>query len=199
MPRRTRVGYETFAQWEKELAKGKIWTLIGKYELTKDDLADMEQELLLHIHRSRNVKKSWKQITASDRTILDRILNNKIRDLIDTHQSLKSQILRHAESLSKEAPSAEEGTSVTYETLLGEEQSLGRMGRSSAQEDELRLALSMADQELSARQRKILTALKKSQSVSEAAKVLRMHRTTLVRELKRLREVFYRRELNEYI
>ncbi len=199
MPRRTRVGYESFAKWEKELAKGKIRTLIGKYELTKEDLSDMEQELLLHIHRSRNVKKSWKQITASDRTILDRILDNKIRDLIDTHKSLKSQILRQAESLSKEMPSAEGETSVTYETLLREEQSLGRMGMPSAQEDELRLALSLAAQELSVRQRKILAALKKSQSVSEAARALRMHRTTLVRELKRMREVFYRRELNEYI
>src|SRR5579862_4590075 len=97
MPKRIRVGYESFAQWEVELAKGKIRTLIGKYEFVKEDLADMEQELLLHIHRSRNVKKSWKHITASDKTILDRVLDNKIRDLIDAHQSLKRQILRQAE------------------------------------------------------------------------------------------------------
>lgn len=197
MPRRNRVGYESFPEWE-ELAKVKTRTLIGKYGLTQEDLEDIKQELLLHIHRNRTVGKSWKKITASRKTILDRILDNKIRDLLRAYQSRKTRLLSDAESLSREARPDEEGRMVTYETLVREDQSLGRIGRiPRASEEERRLALSLAGEKLTPLQRRIFALAKKGLNVSEMAIALGMHRTAVVRELKRMREELHRRGWSE--
>lgn len=81
MPKQT-VGYEAFAKWEIELAEGKARGLVGKYGFTCEDAKDIEQELLLQIHITRKAGDSWSEVTASKRTVLSRILDNRVRNII---------------------------------------------------------------------------------------------------------------------
>ena len=87
MRRHNVVGYNPFQQWEVDLARGKARSLVGSYGFTYKDVPDLEQELLLHLDKKRHTRAAWTRQDASERTVMSRILDNRIRDIIEAVQT----------------------------------------------------------------------------------------------------------------
>lgn len=187
------ISYEAFAKWEVELAKGKAKGLKGRYGITSEDVIDIEQELLLHIHIKRSSTFHWKQKNATDRTILSRILDNKIRDLIESARRQKRKILLVMESLDQPVAAA------------GQEELMPLIDQLSDKDAEvdpsngLRLALFSASQHLTDIQQQVLAHLAEGRNVRETALILGMKRTTLNREIRRMRRTLYEKGLRDYV
>lgn len=200
MERKNKVGYEAFAAWEVDLARGKARGLVGKHGFTYEDLPDLEQELLLEIHLKRGVRESWTEVTASPQTVMDRILNNRIRGIIDSVEADKRRINIGAASLTQEVGEDDSSNPLTLEDVIGDDQSLPRRGhRPRSADEELMLAISMGRGSLNDRQQRICDLLMEGLSIVETAEALGMKRTTLNDELKRMRKLFYRQGLHDYV
>jgi DNA-directed RNA polymerase specialized sigma24 family protein len=193
MSERRDVGHEAFAKWELELAKGKAKGLMGRYGVTAEDVVDIEQELLLHIHVKRTAFSCWEQRTASDRTILSRVLDNKIRDIIESGGRQKRKVRMLMESLDQpiSVPDAEEPIP------LGSQ--LADKNLQVGSPEGFDLALSLACEYLTDIQRRVLALLSDGHNVSETAKALGMKRTTLNREIGRMRRTLYEKGLRDYV
>lgn len=189
-----RVGYEAFAQWEVELAQGKAKGLIGKYGFTKNDQEDLEQELLIQIHLKRNVRSTWTEVGASERTVMSRILDNWIRDLIDGILADKRRVHIEAESLNKEISGSHEDDILRYEDLLREEEALGRPVLAS-DAFEAAQAVDFVMKSESVFERHILAYLLKGYSVQGIANELGLQRTTVRRAIARIRKRLIERGL----
>ncbi len=190
-----RVGYAAFAQWEVELAQGKAKGLIGKYGFTKNDQEDLEQELLIQIHLKRNVRSTWTEVGASERTVMSRILDNWIRDLIDGILADKRRVHIEAESLNKEVYGSHEHEILRYEDLLREEEALGRPAYPS-DAFEAQQAVDSAMKSESVFQKQVLSLLLQGYSVQGVAKELGVQRTTVRRAIARIRKSLIERGLD---
>lgn len=201
MKKNNTVGYEAFAKSEVNLARGKARGLVGKYGFTTEDIPDLEQELLLAIHCKRDAMAKLSDTKATWRTITSRILDNHIRDIIDDLKRDKRCINTRLESLDDNLPdTGEADDSLNYADILDEDLALARRGRKPIQqEEELRLALSLKLAILSDSQRNICALLMDGFNVSEIAESLGIGRTTLCREIKRMRKLFYENGLHEYL
>lgn len=199
MAKKSTVGYEAFAKWELELARGKAKGLIGRYGLTESDLGDLEQEMLLQVHLKRGLREGWPEITASERTVMSRILDNKIRDIIDQVKTEKRRLLSRAERLHLPVSPTPEAEGLTLEETVSEESSLTRKGRkSAAEEHDLQIALASVLENLTELQKRACQLLMEGHKITDVADVLGMKRTTLNYELTRMRNVFYRKGLGDY-
>lgn len=199
MAKKSTVGYEAFAKWELELARGKAKGLIGRYGLTESDFGDLEQEMLLQVHLKRGVREGWAKITASERTVMSRILDNKIRDIIDELKTEKRRLLSRAERLHHPLSPAHEGDGLTLEDTVSEEASLARTGRKSAEEEhDLQIVLASVLENLTELQKRACQLLMEGHKITDVADALGMKRTTLNYELTRMRNVFYREGLGDY-
>jgi len=200
MEKKNKVGYEAFAAWEVTLARGKAKGLVGKHGFTYEDVPDLEQELLLEIHLKRGVRESWSEITASPKTVMDRILNNRIRGIIDSVEADKRRINIRASSLSDEVGDDESSNHLALEEVIGDDHALTRRGRRSrSADDELTLAISMGRGSFNDRQQQICDLLMQGFSIVETANAMGMKRTTLNDEIKRMRKLFYQQGLQEYV
>lgn len=192
-------GYAEFAQWEVELARGKAKGLVGRHGFSQEDLPDLHQELLLHIHLKRNSTAGWTKVTASAKTVTSRILDNKVRDIIDAAKRDRRKIHALSDSLSHAIGSEQEEETITYEDILAEDDVFNRTGAlGSGQSGELRLSLALALEEMTVFQRRICALILRGFNVSETAKALGMKRTTLNHEIERMRQIFYRKGLQGY-
>ncbi|MBI4396892.1 MAG: hypothetical protein HY548_07350, partial [Elusimicrobia bacterium] len=97
-----RSAYAAFERWELDLARGKAKTLVGRYGFTWEDQGDLEQELLLHLLKKRKARQAWAEVRASERTVMDRILTNKARDLIKGAKRGKNKVIRASVPLGEE-------------------------------------------------------------------------------------------------
>ena len=195
------VGYAAFARWELDLARGKARGLIGNYGFTESDLKDIEQEMLLQVYLKRGTRGSWAEVTASERTVMSRILNNRIRDIIDVVKTKKRKFQTNAESLHRKlSTSGDDEDTLTLEETLSEEQSFSRQGGITLkQEEEIRLALARSLEKLTDIQRRVCDLVLKGLNITQVATTLGVRRKKVHKELSRMRSVFDRDGLGEYI
>lgn len=200
MSSRKTFGKKSFEKWEEALAKKKAVKLIGKFGITKEDAKDVEQELLLHIYLRKKGGSSTSQIRSKGKSALARILDNRIRDIIEKVKTKKREGDLKSDSLHRELGQNEQGESITFEDILSEDEAIGRRGkRSVMDEQEIRSALGSTLEKLSPFQRKVCRLLIKHQTIGQVAKVLRMKRPTLYLEFKRIRAVFDEEGLGDYV
>lgn len=192
MPHQTHAANAALDERVDELIKAKVRILTGKYGLTSDDLQDLRQELQLHIYFKLRNKAYWKTIRVSERTVIDRILNNRIRDFLRACKRKRDQIVTSAEPLSG---IQEEGGEKISPALSYTE----TRHRTSEEEARMEAAVKRVLGELSTLQRRAAELFKKNKSTSEVARILGIHRTALEREKKRMREHFGRRGLEDFL
>jgi DNA-directed RNA polymerase specialized sigma24 family protein len=194
MPRRTRAGYPAFSRWELDLTAAKVRNLRGNYGLTGEDLKDLEQELLLHIYVKRQNKAYWETIRVSEKTLIDRIIDNRIRNFLDVYRQKKHQVLTRALPIHElPSPGAQEANA-PYEDRIPEDAPAYGVKRLLAMEEtENRTEIGMLLSQMTALQRRVARLFMKDYSTSEVARMLGMHRTTLEREKKKMLKVFRRR------
>jgi len=185
-----------FEDWELELISGKAKGLIGTYGFTEDDLPDIEQELCLKTYLKRQAYEVWQQKTASPRTILSRILDNCIRDMIDAAMTDKRRVHLAADSLETETGQDDGEDPLTLADSLGEDgKILSHRSPAKVPAQESGFALAAKFQKLTEQQQSIIKQLLSGFSKTEAARSLSMPRTTLNREMGRIRKHFDRDEL----
>ncbi|MCG3204907.1 MAG: hypothetical protein KCHDKBKB_01624 [Elusimicrobia bacterium] len=200
MSNQRKFGYTSFEKWEVKLAKKKARRLIGKFGFTQEDAGDLEQELLLHIFLRKKGGSAAAQLQSKGKSVMGRILDNRIRDLIEKAKSKKREGQLKSDSLHRELGQGEEGESVTYEDILSEDDSFGRSGkRRLAEEEEIRLALGSALGKLTSFQRRVCRLLMTYRTVDKVATAVRMKRPTLYLEINRIRAVFDEEGLGGYI
>jgi len=102
-----------FSAWEVNLAKGKAAKLVGKYGFTRDDLPDLEQELLLEIFLKRGAGNAWRNRTASEHTVISRVLDNRIRNIIEAACAAKRCVHCEIDSLNKVICYGNDGETIT--------------------------------------------------------------------------------------
>lgn len=188
-----------FTQWEVNLARGKAKGLLNRYGFTETDLPDIEQELLLEIHLKRNAASNWSKRTATDRTILSRILDNRIRKIIEAASAQKRNT-SITDSLETPVGRTHDGEEIIMADLLGEDRIVRHSRVPSARHPhDLRIDLSLKTARLSSLQLRLKVLLMEGRSIAEAAKILGLPRTTLHHEVARLRELFRREGLDAYL
>jgi len=199
MDRKLVCGWKEFSDWEVNLVKGKAKSLSAKPGFSQEDIPDIEQELLLTVHRKRHASDSWAEIKASKRTILSRILDNRIRDLIDSANTDKRRVHTLTDSLNEVVSLPEKGQPKILEDYLGDDHIIAMRRQPIATPQDLEIELSLRRRELSTLQRRMSELLKQGFSVTETAKVMGLPRTTLYREIDRLREIFQEEGLQVYV
>lgn len=184
------VGWSAFARWELELAHGKAKSLIGKYGFTKEDAEDIAQELLLVISRKRKAQKSWRKISASKETVMSRILDNRIRDLIKSLNTDKRRVCTASVSLSMEIDRPYDDETMTLEDLLGDDGMVRKhrepfsMSEAESKFDFLTMLSSLSDI-----QRRIIELRMEGYNASETARILGITRSGLNRRIARIRQL----------
>ena len=193
MHRRNVVGYEAFERWERDLARRKAYGLVGRHGITASEAEDIESELLLHIWTRRKAFDPDHASKATVETFIKRVVENRIRNILRDRQSARRAIHLHAQSL--ECPvEQKDGTRVPIEEILSEEDALDA---SRMSEPETALAIAKAIEALSHAQQELLDLLAQGCSVSDAARTLNRPRTTLNKEITRIRRVFEQEGLRE--
>lgn len=188
-----------FSKSEVGLVKGKAKGLIGKHGFTIADLPDIEQELFMEVFLKRNTGKAWSTLTASQRTILSRILDNRIRKMVEAACADKRRVTMFSQSLNTPVGHTESGDPITLLDLLAD---TGRAGydqpHAAGSSIDLRIDLSLHADALSNIQVDINVHLSEGRSITEIARILGIKRTTLHHELARIRVILEQTGMTDY-
>ena len=130
---------------------------------------------------------------ASERTFLNRITRNKIADLIRRRDANKRKVLYVSESLD-EMDGDGESINTKEKILMVEEQIVSKISAANLPE-----AMAKATAGLSFRQKQICRHLSEGMSQVKVGKMMKIPRATLQDEIKRIREVFRKVGLEEFL
>lgn len=192
------VGYDDFKTWEKDLARIKALRLIGQHGFTLNDVDDLEVELRLHIRIRRAKYDPVRKPRVTYETFMSRVVENKVRDIIEARHSQKRWPVEGLQSL--EVPvEVEGGCMESVDETATEEAAIWGQRRPACEQSELQILLEKARQRLPENQRDLFRLLVQGFTVSEAAKKLGRPRTTLNKEIARIRKVFSQEGLHEYL
>ena len=158
--------------------------------LRRDDAEDLLQECLIHWLSIRDGYDPARG--ASHNTFMGRVVRNKLRDFIREREADKRKLTYTAVSLSQ--PSADDEDSAISEVKLADERPSGYSQVS------LRMDLTEALRKLTPKQRKLCHLLKDDGlNIKEVSQCLDTPRSTIYDELKRIRKIFLKEGLDEYL
>ncbi len=178
-----------FEDWEIGVAKNVIekfrkqWTC-----LEREDFDDLLQECLTHWHFSKDDYQPT--AGANERTFMSRVVEYKIGHIIEKLTSDKRKVF--AVSASLDEPVSDEENSPTHLDQLPDD--------SPQVSVELKIDVSRAWQKLTAQQQELCRLLgEEGLSIKKASEVLKKPRTTLNEEVKRIKKIFQKAKLREYL
>lgn len=199
MPTSQKSVSAAFTKLEIDLVKGKAKGLIGKYGFSEADRPDLEQELFLEVFLKRNTSLNWPTKSATQRTVLSRILDNRIRNIIDAACSDKRRVSMHSDSLSTPVGYNPGGDPITLLDLLSEDGQLGHEHPHTAGGTiDLRIDLSLRTPALSEVHIDITVYLSEGRTVSEIAELMGMKRRTLRNRLAQLQTILEELGIGDY-
>jgi RNA polymerase sigma factor (sigma-70 family) len=179
------------------LIRHKANKLVMTGKIESCERRDIEQELTLHWLRRR---ERFDTTHGDLETFADVVLNNAIRAMFEYQHAQKRDNRLIACSLDDQIDNhGKPGT--THHDIYDQDdyfQAIGNRCRSSLELIQLRLDIERAIQRLSPKQRD-LARLLITQSASEAARSLKISRTTLYSRLKDIRRTFTELGLEEYL
>jgi len=186
---------ELFEDWEFAIA-GK---LIGEYRrvwpcLEREELEDLMQECLTHWALVRDRHDAARE--ASRQTFMASVVRNKLRDMTRSRRAHRRKVNYVATSLDEPQGGGESSSALGDE--LDETGGLA-VRRGALSQIELRLDLERTTAKLTQRQRRLCDLLREGFSVADASRVLRTPRSTLSDEITRIRKVFERAGLDDYL
>lgn len=152
------------------------------------DFEDLLQECLLHWLARRHLYRPG--LGASPSTFMGKILRRKLLDILDEEMTHKRRVNQIAEPL--EPPpddDPEDGSPAPPSPAVPSE--IPRL--------QLRLAVEGALAALHPDQVKLCELLKEGKTVTEIAQLLQKPRPTIYDELKRIREIFHREGLHDFL
>lgn len=192
------VGYDDFKTWEKDLARIKALRLVGQHGFTLNDADDLEAELRLHIWVKRAKYDPRREPRVTYETFMTRVVENKVRDIIETRHSQKRHPTGGLQSL--ETPiENRHGDMESVSETAPEEHDLWSRRRPAPEQTDLQIRMEKARQRLSEGQTDLFRLMISGFTVSEAAEKLGRPRTTLNKEIVRMRAIFGQEDLQDYL
>jgi len=152
---------------------------------------DLLQECLIHWFFAKDQHRP--ESGASERTFLNRIMKNKIADLIRRREANMRKVSYVSESLDAMGED-EESISAKEKILMVEEQTISKITAADLPD-----AMGRATANLTFRQKQLCRFLMEGTSIAKAGEKMGIPRTTLNEEVKRIREVFRKEGLEEYL
>lgn len=152
---------------------------------------DLLQECLIHWFFAKDQHRT--EAGACERTFLNRIMKNKIADLIRRREANKRKVLYVSESFDA-MDDDEELVSAKERILMVEEQTISKITAADLPD-----AMARATAGLSFRQKQLCRYLSEGMSLVKAGEKMGIPRTTLQEEVKRIREAFRKEGLEEYL
>jgi RNA polymerase sigma-70 factor (ECF subfamily) len=159
--------------------------------LRNESFDDLLQECLIHWFFIKDQYRS--EAGASERTFLNRITRNKLADLARFEGRNKRRVFSMSESLDA-MDSDEKLIGKKERILMVEEQTISKITAADLPD-----AMARATAGLSFRQKLLCRYLSEGMSLVKAGEKMNIPRTTLQEEIKRIREVFRKEGLEEYL
>lgn len=177
-------GFEAFAAWERAMARRKAERRAR--ELRRDSISvdDLEQEFLLQIWIKRKAYVRNHHSGASLKTFINRILDNRFKDI--QKAEWKDKRIIHAHAVSMSTPIEGEDDDLVLGDLIQDDDELANQDRL-----DLRRALEAAVQRLTAFQRSIYQLILAGFTIAQIAEKKQMAWSSLKDEIVRMRTVFY--------
>lgn len=180
-----------FSDWEIAVAKKLVNGFRERWPcLQQEDFEDLLQECLTHWFFVKDVHDPARE--ASAQTFMGRVVRNKLTDLVRERQADKRKMTHLAASLD-ESLGNDEDSSPLQDTVADRHQS-------PVLQIELKIDLSTVNQKLNPKQRKLCHLLgEDGLNIKEASECLKAPRSTIYDELKRIRNIFMKEELEDYL
>jgi RNA polymerase sigma-70 factor (ECF subfamily) len=189
-----------FEGWEIGVAKEMVGKTQAKRPcLQRDDFEDLLCECLEHWLSVRDRYKTDRK--ASRRTFMARVVRNKLSDLVRQREADIRKAIYVAESLDEPLKDAKDGSG-DETTLLDriDPGTIPTIPREPLSRVPLQIDLSKTLGCLTGRQRKICDLLAEPDAtVAEVSRCLKTPRTTLKDEIKRIRAIFEKAGLGDYL
>jgi RNA polymerase sigma-70 factor (ECF subfamily) len=185
-----------FQAWEISIAKKLVKEFQEKWTcLKREGFDDLLQECLAHWYFSRDGYCSGGE--ASQQTFMGRIVRNKLTDLVRDREADKRKVTRLTISL--DAPSEDGEHLQTLIEKIDSEKALDTP-LNPFLEINLQIDLKKAFQKLNLQQKKLCHLLGQDElTVQEASKNINTPRSTVYDELERIRKIFLKEGLKEYL
>jgi DNA-directed RNA polymerase specialized sigma24 family protein len=131
---------------------------------------------------------------------MSRILDNRIREIIDAVNTDKRRVHMKTDSLNTKTDSIEDEEPTTLEDLLAEDRTIvSHRQPPISHPSDLQINLTSLFRVFSNLQIHISKLLMEGRNISETSKILGIKRTTLNREIARMRKIFRRKGFNDYL
>lgn len=166
------------------------WTSLGR-----EDFDDLLQECLTHWFFAKDGYNASQG--TSEKTFMGKVIRNKLTDLVRERETDKRKIAHLSVSLDK--PIGDDMDSLPLLATLDEETAVGGSGDSFSKISS-KIDLSKALQKLSPQQRELCQLLgEEGFTVTEVSEYLKTPRSTIYDELKRIKTIFEKEGLQEYL
>lgn len=187
-------GIEDYAAW---LIRHKAWQLVGCTGLSKADIEDIEQELILDLLERLPKYDSDK---AGRKTFIARIVEHKIANIIEERSADKRDWRLCRDSLNDRFETGEGESTELFEVYDEEEylRETGQLVRTADDRLSLSIDLSRAIASLPPELRELCNQLQEK-SMAEISRDIGIPRGTLYDRLKELRHLFEDRGLRDYL
>jgi len=185
-----------FQDWEMAVARKLVnefqerWTCLGR-----EDFDDLLQECLTHWFFAKD-RYNASQGT-SEKTFMGKVIRNKLTDLVRERETDKRKIAHLSVSLDE--PIGDDMDSLTLLDTLHEE-TIAKTSGDFFSKMSPKIDLYKAMQKLSPQQKQLCQLLgEEGFTITEASEYLKTPRSTVYDELKRIRKIFEKEQLNEYL
>jgi len=187
-----------FQEWEIAIAKKIVYKYQEKHEcLKRENFDDLLQEVLIHWYF--NTKKFNFDRKVSKRTFMAKVVRNKLADILREVKTDKRTL--NYQTISLDQPLGDDENYSTLSDTISEDGILSSSNTLSPfLKIQLKVDLSKAFLKLNSRQKKICNLiLSEDLNVSELSLCLNTPRTTIFDEIKRIRKIFEKEQLKDYL
>jgi len=185
-----------FQDWEIAVAKKLINEFQEKWRcLEREDFDDLLQECLTHWFFAKDDYDSTRE--ASQKTFMGRVIRNKLADLVRERESDRRKVAYLTVSLNELLGDDEDSPALIDKI---DEQAISDAAPNPFLEIQLKIDLSRALQKLTPHQQELCLLLgEKGLTIKEASDYLKTPRSTIYDELKRIRTIFMKEGLEDYL
>ena len=184
-----------FQDWEIAVAKKLIKRFQLQWSCLPDrDFDDLLQECLTHWLFSRDNYDPSRE--ASKKTFMGRIVQNKLTDIVRERESDKRKAAYRTTSIDEPVQHDKDSR-----TLLDkiEKDKVAEWTPDLSPRVLLKVDLSRASKQLTPRQKELCRLLQEGYNMKEASKILKTPRTTLYDEVERIKTLFCKENLQDYL
>ncbi len=178
-----------FEDWEIAVAKKLINGFQREWEyLEREGFDNLLQECLIHWMEVRNKYDPNRE--ASRKTFMAKIIRNKLGDIKDRIYTEKRKALIY-EPVSLNSPISDDKDAPSFEEQIPAK---------NHESPKLKTVLSIAIDKLTPQQKELCRLLRvEGMNVYEASKHLKVHHSKVYREVKRIREIFEKAGLRQFL